>query len=200
MTTIRYSLHFALLVVASLIYLMFLNANLPLWTNRFTLCFGLIGFLHATVIVASLRDLKAVRPLLALCFIALATCLSIATPFVGMWSAALWSPFNRIEPSGSLAFSLLLVTASAIGSAGYWLLVRLFWLKNLRRSGCLRTMALCVASTLLTAFAGAMLPFKVVARNFDYTIPWWLAFSLSLYWSQRSDKRREEPVLTTAML
>jgi len=184
MARIRYSLHFKILVLAALIFWPLRNLELGARTFNFEFFpFALMGFLHAACLVISLRDRKAARPIIALCFITFVTLWSAVTPILGLWGSIIWTPIADILPKGEF---LILVTGSAIGSAGYWLLVRLFWLKSLRRAHCLRSVALCVTSTLLSSFVMQLLPNGFVIL----TIPWWFAFSLSLYWSERTSYAR----------
>jgi hypothetical protein len=107
-----------------------------------------------------------------------------------------WTPIAGILPRSNFNLILIFLTGSAIGSSGYWLLVRLFWLKSLRRADWLRTVALCVAATLLAALALGMFDGYVhgVAKlDADIispilTVAWWFAFSISLYWSEMSEQ------------
>jgi len=68
------------------------------------------------------------------------------------------------------------------------MLVRLFWLKSLRRADCLRTVALCVAATFLSYAVLEALPQSIADRimSLTFTAAWWFAFSISLYWSEMS--------------
>ena len=161
--------------------------------------YALMGALHATSIVVSLRDRRATHPIIAfptyaLGFITLATVLSAWTPVMGLWGSLVWLPFAGILRENHLGGYALYLTGSAIGASGYWLLVRLFWLKSLRREDWLRTVALCVTATLLAELALDMFDGYVrgVAKlNADIispilTVVWWFAFSISLYWSEMS--------------
>ncbi len=145
-----------------------------------------MGALHAAAVVVSLRDRKALHPVKALSFIVLAAVWSAATPFLGLWSAMLLSFVEKFVPDGSFTFYFMMACGSAIGSAGYWLLVRFFWLKSLRLIDLLRTMALCVAATLLSVVALGLLKLNGEFIVVGLTVAWWFAFSLSLYWSERS--------------
>ena len=194
MRSIRYSLHFPLLIVALLVFWLAEGIHFPVWISNFDFFqYGLMGVLHATALVVSLRDRKANNPFIALCFIALAGVWSAATPIVGLWGSIVWTPIFRapfmesLRPSG-IGFVFIFVTGSAIGAAGYWLLVRLFWLKSLRRVDCFRTMALCMAATLLAFAAIEVLPKNVPVRvtSLILAAAWWFAFSISLYWSEMS--------------
>jgi hypothetical protein len=198
MKAIRYSLHFAILTVAAVIF--WLARDLAFFDRVFNFPFfhyGLMGALHATCIVVSLRDRRATHkviafPIYALCFIMLAIILSTATPILGLWGSIVWVPFDDILRRYGLSFDLIFLTGSAIGASGYWLLVRRFWLKSLRRADWLRTVALCVAATLLSLLTLDML--DTVARGVlkpsvdivspMLTVTWWFAFSISLYWSE----------------
>ena len=64
-------------------------------------------------------------------------------------------------------------------------------MKSLRRADLLRTVTLCVAATILVTVGGEITPTSVTraefwARAYDLslTAAWWLAFSVSLYWSE----------------
>ena len=187
MRPIRYSVHFLALFVSALILWLAKDVHLPYWVADFDFfSFGLMGVLYAASIVVSLRDRKA-NHLVVLCFIALAAGWSAATPILGLWGSIVWTPLMEIVPRRfGLAFPFL--TGSAIGAAGYWLLVRLFWLKSLRGADCVRTVVLCVAATLLSYAVMEALP-QSVDRHIRFLLPtvaWWCAFSISLYWSEVS--------------
>jgi len=193
MKAIRYKLHFATLTVAAVVFLLAKDLALPYWISNFDFFhYGLMGALHATCIVVSLRDRKVARPIIALCFITLATVWSAATPILGLWGSIFWAPFYDFLHRNQLGTLAMFLTGSAIGASGYWLLVRRFWLKSLRRADWLRTVALCVAATLLSLLTLDML--DTVARGVlkpsvdivspMLTVTWWFAFSISLYWSE----------------
>ena len=180
MTTIQYRRHCGAVIGAAGLFLLSLplfDSDLPTRIGRdtsFYAFFGVIGILHATAIVASLRDRRARRPIAVLSFIALAGVWSASTIILGLWSSSLWELLPSAVLHESARFVLLFGITSAIGSAGYWLLVRLFWLNSFRTADCLRTILLCVAATLASAILGP----------FFWTVAWWFAFSLSLYWCE----------------
>ena len=187
MRSIRYSLHFPLLIVAMLVFWLAKGVYFPYWIANFDLFhYGLMGALHATCIVVSLRDRKANLPIIALCFITLATIWAAVTPIWGLWGSVLWTPLAETLRRSDFRWVFLLLTGSAIGAAGYWLLVRLFWLKSLLRADCFRTVALCVAATLLSYAVLEVLPQSIADRTMSlmFTTAWWFAFSISLYWSE----------------
>ena len=191
MKVIRYKLHFATLTVAAVVFLLAKDLEFPYWISNFNFFqYGLMGALHATCIVVSLRHRKPSRLIIALSFITLATVWSAATPILGLWGSIVWVPFfdflrrNRVGPLS------ILLTGSAIGASGYWLLVRLFWWKSLRRADWLRTMALCLLATLLPAVALDVLNPRMDISSPTITIAWWFAFSISLYWSETSGLRQ----------
>ena len=195
MRSIRYSLHFRLLIVAVFVFWLAKDIRFPASISNIDFFhYGLMGVLHATVVVVSLRDRKANHPIIALCFMILATVWSAATPILGLWSSIVWTPIYwtplaEILRSSGFGFVLILLTGSAIGAAGYWLLVRLFWLKSLRYVEGLRSVALCVAATLLACAATVVLPKRNVpddATSLILTAAWWFAFSISLFWSETS--------------
>ena len=187
MKAIRYELHFATLTVAVVVFLLARDLYLPYWISNFDFFhYGLMGALHATCIVVSLRDRKVARPIIAFCFITLATVWSAATPILGLWGSIFWVPFADCLRRHQLGALSIVLTGSAIGASGYWLLVRQFWLKSLRRADWLRTVALCVAATSFSAVALDVLNPSVKSASPIITIAWWFAFSISLYWSEMS--------------
>lgn len=193
MQSIRYTIHFPALLVAGVIFWLARDLSNPVWIANFNfLIFGLMGALHSTSIIIGLRNRKAVRPLLALCFFTLAFVWSAATPILSLWGSIVWIPLTWIFPPSPV---FLFLTGSMIGSSGYWLLVRLFWLRSLRRSDWLRTVALCFGATALACTIGNVLPTRETGVGALYlllTIAWWFAFSISLYWSERQACRRVE--------
>jgi hypothetical protein len=200
MKAIRYGLHFATLTVAAFIFWLAKDLYLPYWISNFDFFhYALMGALHATCIVVSLRDHSVTNltfPIYALCFIMLVTILSAATPILGLWGSIVWAPLYDILREKHLGHYSIFLTGSAIGASGYWLLVRLFWLKSLRWTDWLRTVSLCVTATLLAVLALGMFDGYVrgVAKlNADIispilTVAWWFAFSISLYWSEMSEQ------------
>ncbi|HVA16477.1 MAG TPA: hypothetical protein VMV59_02060 [Candidatus Dormibacteraeota bacterium] len=214
MRSIRYSLHFPLLIVATLVFWLAKDINFPVRISNFDFFqFGLMGVLHATALVVSLRNRNANHPIIALCFITLAAVWSAVTPVLGLWGSIvwtpiLWTPLAGVFRGGHFGPVLIFLTGSAIGAAGYWLLVRLFWMKSLRRVDCLRTVALCVAATLLSSVVLEVLPQSLDRTvNGDIsslvlTAVWWFAFSISLYWSEmsRNAKKSAETMVGAASL
>lgn len=187
MKAIRYRLHFVALTVAAVVFLLAKDLAFPYWISNFDFFqYGLMGALHATCIVVSLRDRTVGRPIIALCFIVLATVWSAATPILGLWGSIFWAPFSDLLRRNHLGVLSILLAGSAIGASGYWLLVRQFWLKSLRRADWLRTVALCVVGTLLSAVAVDALNPSTEIFSPIITIAWWFAFSISLYWSEMS--------------
>jgi len=189
MKAIRYGLHFTTLTVAALIlWLATMDLTHPARSSYFEyFYYGLIGALHAISIVASLRENNRARPIFALCFISLAAVWSHLTPFMAVQSSVVWDPIRQIShrPNLDLVY-LVYLNGSIIGSSGYWLLVRLFWLKSLKRADWLRTMSLCVAATLFSLVAVETLKLSDHTNFLLITVVWWYVFSLSLYWSETS--------------
>lgn len=189
MKSIRYGIHFTSLAVASIIFWVVRDFRLPLWISNFDFFhYALMGALHATCIVVSLRGRKTSY---ALGFITLAAALSAFTPFIGLIGSVVWVPFADILRERNLGADSVLITGSAIGASGYWLLVRLFWL---RRASWFWAAALCTISTLAVG---------LILHRFDgydhgiakidpdsispmLTVGWWFAFSASLYLSEMS--------------
>jgi hypothetical protein len=189
MKAIRYGLHFASLTVAAPVFwLATMDLTNPARSSYFErFYYALMGALHAISIVVSLRDNKPARPIFALCFISLAAIWSDQTPFMAVMSSVMWDPIRQISHRPNLDLSYFVyLNGSIIGSSGYWVLVRLFWLKSLRRMDWLRTMALCVAATLFSLVALGTLKLSDHTNFMLTTAVWWYAFSLSLYWSETS--------------
>lgn len=194
MKVIRYGIHFTTLAVAAGIFWLVKDVRLFHWISNFNLVhYGLMGALHATSIVVSLR---CRRPALrALSFITLATALSAFTPFMGLLGSVVWMPFADILREMNLGADATLVTGSAIGASGYWLLVQLFWFREFRRAGWFWAVAFCVTSTSLVGlglhiFGGydrGIARIDPDAISPMLTFGWWLAFSISLYWSETTE-------------
>jgi len=202
MTVIRYGLHFATLTVAAVTLWLAKDLYLPYCISNFDLFhYALMGALHAACIVISLRVHKVTHPIIAfpihaLFFVMLATLISAVTPVLGLWGSIVWAPLGDILRENHLGTNVILLTGSAIGASGYWLLVRLFWLRCLRWADWLRTASLCVAATCLAGLALDMFGgdvHGVASLNGDIvsptlTVAWWLAFSISLYWSESKEQ------------
>lgn len=203
MKTIRYNLHFPILIAAALAYWWAIHHDV--WILGFDYFHpGLTGALHSTCIVVALRHRRARDstvpfPILAFSFILLVTLLGAVTPILGLWCSIVWSPVVAILP-GLRNIGLILITGSAIGSAGYWALVRMFWMKSLGRTDLLRTVALCVSATLVVEAYGYAVPsgFSITwpqiaghLAELFLTITWWFAFSISLFWSEAPLRKRD---------
>src|ERR1700730_4017598 len=66
MKAIRYGFHFASLTVAAVIFWLAKDLYLPYWISNFDFFhYALMGALHATSIVVSLRDRRATHPITA---------------------------------------------------------------------------------------------------------------------------------------
>jgi len=181
MRSIRYGLHFPLLILAVLMFWLVKDVRFPYWISNMNFFhYGLMGVLHAMAIVVSLRNRKAAYPILALGFIALAAVWSAVTPLIALGGSLLLGPILEIMPP-----AILLIIGSVVGSTGYWFLVRAFWLKSLVRADLLRTVAICAATTLLSFIATFVLfqPRNEMIASVILTAAWWFAFSISLYWS-----------------
>jgi hypothetical protein len=194
MRPIRYGIHFTTLAVAAVIFWLVRDVRLPLWISNFNFFdYALMGALHATSIVVSLRGRRTA--LRALGFITLATALSAFAPFMGLIGSVVWVPFADILREKDLIADAILVTGSAIGASGYWLLVQLFWFRVFRRAGWFWTVAFCVTSTLLVGltlqvFDGydrGVAKIDPDAISPIYTLGWWFAFSTSLYWVETTE-------------
>jgi drug/metabolite transporter (DMT)-like permease len=197
MTTIVYSRHVFLLLLAS-VALMLLFASpvldsIPVGDACFVLYFGLLGALHAICVCTSLRRCPTSRSWVA--FVSFAGIWSVLTPFSPLLIVFLMPGLHRLGDSAGLGVALAF--GSAFGASGYWLLVRRFWLKFLTPVDWITTVVLCAAATVLSFFEAGVLSPK--ARNIADLLPtlgWWIAFSLSLYWSEVRGKKGKSLVGT----
>jgi hypothetical protein len=105
-----------------------------------------------------------------------------------------WVPLADVLREKHLGGYPIFLTGSAIGASGYWLLVRLFWLKSLRRTDWYRTVSLCVTATFLAGLSLGVFDGYLRGAGLDadiafpiLTVAWWFAFSISLYWSEISE-------------
>jgi hypothetical protein len=190
--SIRYGIHFAALIVAVLVFWLAKDVN-PFGVFRsvalnYLAHNVLMGALYSSAIVVSLTDRTAISTLSAFGFIVLTILWSTLTPMIGWWGSV-WLPG---APSFTRQLLFVLITGSAIGSAGLWLLVRSFWMKSLRRMDLSRTVTLCVAITLLVLLVSYVGGEAIMRSQFWVGVfgmlfsAWWLAFSISLYWSDTS--------------
>src|SRR5581483_11786922 len=191
MKVIRYGIHFTTLAVAAGIFWLVRGVQLPQWISNFNLFhYGIMGALHATSIVVSLRGRRTA--LRALGFITLAAALSASAPFMGLIGSVVWAPFADILRDKGLSGDAILVTGSAIGALGYWLSVQRFWFGAFRWAGCFWVVAFCVTSTslvglglhILDGYDRGVAKIDPDAISPMLTFGWWLAFSTSLYWSE----------------
>jgi|HubBroStandDraft_2_1064218.scaffolds.fasta_scaffold75304_2 hypothetical protein len=201
MKAIRYKLHFATLSLAAVVFLLANRLRLPYWISNFDFFhYGLMGALHAACIVVSLRDRKVARPIIALCFITLATVWSAATPILGLWGSIVWVPFYDFLRRHQLGAYAIVLTGSAIGASGYWLLVRQFWLRSLQGTDWLRSVALCMVATTLSGVALDVMNPSVDILSPTITVAWWFAFSISLYWSEMSERANKSAKMIETVL
>jgi len=183
MQAIQYKRHFLILILAVTVLWLIMKAGdaVPAGDARFLLFFAGMGALHAASIVISLRDRTAVTPGKTIVFITLVAVLSAVTPFSLFLLVPLLSLLGEsLMPFFGLAFG------SAFGASGYWLLLRLFWLKSLRLANLMITVVLCAAATIL-AFpsAGSLMQRTRDIGDLLPTVAWWAAFSISLYLGDR---------------
>jgi hypothetical protein len=182
MTIIRYPRHFACLAVAALALINVVPLSVPSWLDRFTFFSALDGLLHAGAVVLALN--VAASWIKRLTFAAITAVLSGGVPYFGL-------AFERpLGLDGTAAFLAAFAIGSAGGAAAYWLLVRVFWIRSLTAASLMRTIAFCVGATLVS-FAMAVLVSGFgrtpsVVGDVLPTVCWWLAFSYSLYLSERA--------------
>ena len=167
MTVINYPRHFAYLGLGAIVVFAVLRLQAE------SIFLPLNGFLHAAAVVCALRG--AASWLRRALFAATAPALSF-TAFYAV----------TILPSAA-APSVGFCLASVIGAASYWCLVRVFWIHKLTIISFLSAVGLCAAVTLLwnlTFRHSLIFAIKPLIMTI-HTLSWWLAFSFSLYLSER---------------
>lgn len=209
MTAIAYRKHFMVLSIAVIgLHLAWRGLYwMPASNIRDITVFALPGALHALALVVSLQRKATIARGIA--FLLLAGLVNLVTPAFGLAAYPLLPVVPAIvrmfpllreigdsTPGDSVRFLLVAAAASACGALAYWFLIRAFWMKFLRREHLPRTLVLCVLATSLGFFGPAL--FRT-PENFESTrgladiFPvalWWLAFSLSLFWVERSTSTR----------
>jgi hypothetical protein len=179
---IRWSVHFPGLLVA-IALLAGTQESLTTGEYRAFLYFGLIGALHAGALLISLVSRPGV--LRAIPFLAVAAVLSMATPwsaFGFLWVMSL-APWLR----DTVALFSMLAFSSAFGAASYWAAIRFFLWKSLAWRDLALGVALCMIATCSSFWMVGSVPVAFAQRDLLPTLAWWIAFSLSLF---RSDRRQ----------
>jgi hypothetical protein len=168
MMVINYPRHFAYLALAAIVVFAVSRLQDP---SIFMLS---NGFLHAAAVICALRD--AATWLRRALFAAAAPILSIGAFYV-----------TTLLPSAAAQY-VGFCLVSVVGAASYWCLVRAFWIHNLTFNSLLRAVSLCAAVTLLwdlTFRHSLFFAIKPLILTI-HTLCWWLAFSFSLYLSERA--------------
>jgi hypothetical protein len=174
MAAINYPRHFVYLALAAIIEFIVLW-SIDRWTPRFpdvlASLFTLNGLLHATALVLALTVPATWSRRVV--FVAIAAMLSSA------------APFTRVLLPSAVNQLLGLAFPSAVGAAAYWYLVRLLWIRQLTAVSLLRTVVLCTAVTVTWEKVNHGLWYPDPLPLMVHTLCWWLAFSFSLYLSER---------------
>jgi hypothetical protein len=171
MTVINYPRHFACLVFGAIVVFAVLqlhDVSIFVLSN---------GFLHAVAVICALRS--AASWLRRALFAAIAPILSIAA----------FKVMTLLPSAAAQYVGYCLV--SVVGAASYWGLVRVFWIHSLRFRSLLSALSLCAAVTLLWDLTFRHSLFFAVKPLIltIHTLCWWLAFSFSLYLSERAYSR-----------
>jgi hypothetical protein len=127
---------------------------------------GVYAALHASLLVAALRVPQARWRKLA--FIALAAGLAMLSVRVGLACARL------LGPAVGIPFS------AGLGAASYGLVIRRFWIRELRLRSLLAITLCCSLFTL------AALPFGIylhIVGGWWFAMVWWWSFSLALWYT-----------------
>lgn len=137
--------------------------------------FAVYGALHASALAVSLRVRKPLsRQAL---FVAAAALLSMLTV-----RAALYAMRFAGELSALAGALVLLASASAVGAFGYAILIRKVLKYEFRVAAQAAASLLCVAATFAGFLAGRH--YRVLSSLW-VAIPWWFAFSGSLWYYER---------------
>ena len=170
MTVINYPRHFGYLALGAIVVFAVMRLRED---DEFTYLL-LNGFLHAAALVCALRC--AATWLRRALFAAIAPALSFAALYV----------VTLVPSVASQFFGFCLV--SVIGATSYWCLVRAFWIHKLTAFSLLRAVSLSTTVTLvwaLTFHHSLFFAIKPLILTI-HTLCWWLAFSFSLYLSERA--------------
>jgi hypothetical protein len=169
MTVINYPRHFAYLALGAIL----IFAAMQLRESDGFILLLLNGFLHAACVVSALR-FAAPWPRRAL-FAALAPALSVGALHI----------VSIVPLAAAQIYRFCLV--SVIGAASYWCLIRIFWIHKLGAFSLFSAVGLCTAVTLVWALTFRHSLFFAIEPwvLMTHTLCWWLAFSLSLYLSER---------------
>jgi hypothetical protein len=174
MAAINYPRHFSYLALAGVIEFVALwsiERWQPPFLDSFTAHFVLNGLFHGTALVLAL-NVRANR-WRRVVFVAITAVLSYVAPVLGI----------NLEDLVNLSLGPAL--PSAIGAAAYWYLVRLFWIRGLTALSLLRTVVLCAAVSVIWDKTHHFTWFPDLRHLMEHTVWWWLAFSFSLYVSER---------------
>ena len=134
--------------------------------------FALYGALHSTTLVIALRAPWPASRKAA--FVAISACLAALSVLTAL-------NLNRylVTPWGVAAPAVPLTLSSALGAAGYALLIRVFWIPALPRKASI-CISLCCAVATLAALPSGM--YLHILRGWWFAIIWWSAFSLALWY------------------
>lgn len=177
MTVINYPRHFAYLALGASVLFTALRLHFSLAG------LALNGTLHAAAMVLALRGSAAW--LRSTVFVASAAALSYFVLYTAVFVPA--AAYHYIG----------YCVASAFGAALYWYLVRGFWLPDLTIASLLRTVGLCAAVTLVWQTSTRSSLSLINPWNLTvHTLCWWLAFSFSLYLSERAGTTPKQALLS----
>jgi hypothetical protein len=190
MFTLNFPRHFAYLLVAAVVLILTQSGSTPLWIDRPTFLFGLIGLLHATALALALNMSHAFPK--RILFIAITAAVSANVPLIGAYIVGL------LHFDGGLGFLAVYAVSSAFGAAAYWALIRLFWFRALTNRSFLQTVGMCVGATFASLLTYGLVTHQgqnesEIAQALP-TIFWWLGFSLSLWIFARSELTASNPL------
>jgi hypothetical protein len=188
-TVFRYPRHCALVAAAAIVLVILPRIPVPLRVDRLMLLFAASGVLYSATLLLALA--APVSCYARLGFAGISAISGAVSPYVGLALASL------LGVRGTAALPAAFALAAAAGAAAYFLVVRALFLRTLTLRAFWRTLALCVAATLL-AYAIAVLAWpapygKYLAPLLDAlpAVGWWLGFSFSLYLAERALPDRE---------
>lgn len=164
MGILHYGRHFSLLGAAAAVL-----ASSHRWSaaSGAVAAFGVFGALHAATLVATLRCPQ--RPWRRPAFVVIGASLSMLT-------VALAVALRAAAPPGVLQPMLLVGLSSALGAAGYALLIRQWFAARLPPRALLAITLGCSLTSLAVLATGL---YRV--GPWCFAVTWWLAFSVGLW-------------------
>jgi hypothetical protein len=166
---LHYARHFTVLLCISGLLIVIGPARLAAGPQS---AFALYGALHASAVAVSVRARQPLRR--QMLFISTAALLSMLTADLGLYGARFIGTLPWL--SGP---SVPLILASAIGAIAYGTLISKLKVHDFKLSALATAALVCALTTFLAFIAGSHYQ---VLGGLWLAIPWWLAFSVCLWY------------------